>query len=827
MHCPSCFDKNWNESHCSICGYKPREHREGIFLSVGTILHDGEYIIGKVLGRPGGFGITYLAWDTRLDLKVAIKEYLPLQIAGRAINGKSITVHTEEYIEGFKFGLEKFLEEAKILAHFRHSNVVRVMNFFRENGTAYMVMDYLEGQSLGEYLEKIGRINGPDAVAMFAPVLDGVAHIHSRNFIHRDIKPSNIYLTNEGQLILLDFGSARQAFCDRSQSMTTIVTPGFAPWEQYHRKGKQGPWTDVYACAATLYAMVTGQAPTDGTERIIEDDLASVESIVKDIDKNLAESIRRGLSVNPEERPQTAGEFQKMLLSGQVNEKNQVEPLQGNHSKQNQAKVEGKSANDVKKVENFGAEKIEQTNNRILVLAAPNATDASYSLKAPIAGYVKSIMPKGSSVNKGMVVFVICATKNGANGVAVTTDRDGIVYDIMHNIEDFAEKGTRIIFFRPTQTKSNNENKKNEIDNDIKPNGNLAPKIHDKVDGEQQSNGNSKTKMWTITIAVLLAVSVSFYMNGNVTWTSSDGTYSGPVRWGTRHGNGTIIFKDGSRLNATWDNGNIVGSAELILQNGTKYMGNFYFSHKRAEIQLTDGSRYQGGFENNNFNGKGTLIRPNGAKYEGEFSDGKKNGIGILQMPDGSKYEGEFRNDELNGKTKITKPNAEIIEGVFSSGKQDGEFKRFPPNNSDESGLVFVSTWRNGIQNGKEEVRAPVSLGDIKTGNFNKGEGVTDWNTRFSKSQVRYIHYAATVSSESPHTISGEILVKYIQPNGYVKRNANISPAGGSITEKTNGYGRIGMGWGNSDVSIYEYGRHYIQFFWKGIQIGETYFDVY
>ena len=267
------------------------------------------------------------------------------------------------------------------------------------------------------------------------------------------------HLTNEGQLILLDFGSARQALRDRSQSMTAILTPGFAPWEQYHRKGKQGPWTDVYACAATLYAMVTGQAPVDGTERIIEDDLVPVESIAKNIDKNLAHAIKKGLSVNPEDRPQTATEFQKMLLNEQVYVKNQTESLRGNNSKQYPLKVEEKSVQGIKKVEKNGAENREHINKPILVSGASKPT-TPYSLKAPIVGYVTSILPKGSSVRKGTVVFVMCATKNGGNGIAVTADRDGTVAEIMHNIEEIAEKGTRIVFFRPNQSESSIEDEK-------------------------------------------------------------------------------------------------------------------------------------------------------------------------------------------------------------------------------------------------------------------------------------------------------------------------------------------------------------------------------
>lgn len=198
MLCPACFVDHLTSIGCRHCGHREDQRREGIYLPIATMLHNSEYIIGKVLGKPGGFGITYLAWDARLDIKVAVKEYLPFQIAARSTDGLSVSIHTQDHRPDFEFGLEKFLDEAKILAQFRHPNIVRVINFFRENGTAYMVMDYLEGESLTEYLSRAGKLTGPDAIAIFLPILDGLSHIHDKHILHRDIKPDNIYLTQEG-----------------------------------------------------------------------------------------------------------------------------------------------------------------------------------------------------------------------------------------------------------------------------------------------------------------------------------------------------------------------------------------------------------------------------------------------------------------------------------------------------------------------------------------------------------------------------------------------------------------------------------------------------
>ena len=184
MRCPSCFTQTSESIRCSQCGYDSYNIREGVYLPIGTSLRSGEYLIGKVLGKPGGFGIAYLAWNAQLESKVAIKEFLPLQIAGRGAGTIEVTVHSEDHEGVFEYGLKSFLEEAKTLAQLRHDSIVRVHNFFRENGTAYMVMEYLEGQSLSEYLAKVGRITAPDAVALLLPILEGLTYIHQKKLLH-------------------------------------------------------------------------------------------------------------------------------------------------------------------------------------------------------------------------------------------------------------------------------------------------------------------------------------------------------------------------------------------------------------------------------------------------------------------------------------------------------------------------------------------------------------------------------------------------------------------------------------------------------------------
>ena len=209
-------------------------------LPVGHQL--GDYEILSILGH-GGFGITYLAEDIKLKTKVAIKEYLPADIAVRTTD-LTVRSRTSDDDGDFAWGLDRFLKEAQTLARFNHPNIVGVRRFFEDNGTAYMVMDYQEGDSLSSVLARHGRLEESEIFEILAPLLDGLEAVHAADILHRDIKPGNIYIRNDGSPVLLDFGAARTALGQRSMSLHKVFTPGYAPAEQYETSGHQGPWTD-------------------------------------------------------------------------------------------------------------------------------------------------------------------------------------------------------------------------------------------------------------------------------------------------------------------------------------------------------------------------------------------------------------------------------------------------------------------------------------------------------------------------------------------------------------------------------------------------------
>ncbi len=284
--------------------------------------HLAEYTIEAVLGH-GGFGVTYLARDTQLGTQVAIKEYLPQDIASRKGVNDIVPNAEGETIVTYAYGLKEFLREGQALARFKHPNIVRVLRFIEANGTAYMVMEYETGQSLSQYLRTDGpRLDQASLLRIFVPILNGLHAVHEAGMLHLDIKPENIYLREDGSPILIDFGSSRQALVGPGHNQAIALTPGYAPIEQYPEGGKQGPWTDVYAMGATLHRCISGKRPVAAPERhqallrYGPDPLPAAAEIGKDdYPAYILEPIDWALKVHPQERPQSARELQDALMA--------------------------------------------------------------------------------------------------------------------------------------------------------------------------------------------------------------------------------------------------------------------------------------------------------------------------------------------------------------------------------------------------------------------------------------------------------------------------------------------------------------------------------
>ncbi|HMI95635.1 MAG TPA: protein kinase [Micropepsaceae bacterium] len=273
-----------------------------------------QYEIIGILGS-GGFGITYMARDTTLDTLVAIKEYLPGDFAVRQ-GDSQVTAKSSTSKGDFDWGLSRFLDEARVLAKFRHPNIVHVNQIFEANHTAYIVMEYEKGEPLDDFLKRTGPISEQQTTDILFPILDGLKRVHELGFLHRDIKPSNIIIRHEGGAVLIDFGAARQAMETKSRAITSIVTEGYAPLEQYDTSGNQGAWTDIYALGGLAYTCVTGKKPPAATSRLRNDPLVPLAIAANGrVSPAFAAAIDSALSVFENQRPQSIGEF-AALISG-------------------------------------------------------------------------------------------------------------------------------------------------------------------------------------------------------------------------------------------------------------------------------------------------------------------------------------------------------------------------------------------------------------------------------------------------------------------------------------------------------------------------------
>lgn len=310
--CSGCFAA-LKKKPCKKCGFSEESYLpDNMVLPCGTILM-GNFIIGNVIGK-GGFGITYLAYDVKYGKVIAVKEYFPIELSLRESNGTGLMVRDKKSAEIFKHGAEKFYNEASFVAKFSgNPNIVQVYQFFYENNTAYFTMEYLSGMTLKDYVSRCGTITEGQAVNIADKVANALCEVHAGNILHRDVSPDNIMLCRDGSIKLLDFGAARQVFTEGSQLLTVILKPGFAPLEQYMKKGKQGEWTDIYSLGASIYYGMTKQIPENPQDRNLDD--SDMENNKYRIQPDLWNVIYKAMMIRYADRYQTTAEFREALAN--------------------------------------------------------------------------------------------------------------------------------------------------------------------------------------------------------------------------------------------------------------------------------------------------------------------------------------------------------------------------------------------------------------------------------------------------------------------------------------------------------------------------------
>lgn len=315
--CPHCMGEmpEGEKTLCPHCGYDLKNPREITHQLKPFSILEGKYLVGDVLGE-GGFGITYIGFDLNLEIKIAIKEFYPNGFATReAQHTSELTAYAGQSMETVYKWRDDFVKEARSLAKCSHlPGIVGVKDYFHENNTAYIIMEYLEGQTLKEHMKaRGGKLPADDVLRLMRPVISSLAEVHKEGLIHRDISPDNLILLKGGNVKLLDFGAARNYNDSGEKSLSVMLKPGYAPEEQYRTKGKQGPWSDVYALCATIYKCITGITPPESMERMRNDELKKISSLGISISPQVEAALEKGMAVFAENRCRSMAELEKLL----------------------------------------------------------------------------------------------------------------------------------------------------------------------------------------------------------------------------------------------------------------------------------------------------------------------------------------------------------------------------------------------------------------------------------------------------------------------------------------------------------------------------------
>lgn len=324
--CPHCMAVcNAGMRLCPACG-RPMQCTNGTHqLPIGTFLNK-RYLVGCAIGG-GGFGITYVGYDTLLNIKVAIKEYYPSGAANRSSTAK-VYPTSGGGRDSFEIGKKRFLNEAAILSGFiGDSGIVTLRDFFEANGTAYIIMEFLEGQDLRAYLDGHGALSFDEALELVTPAIKALERVHAKGIIHGDISPSNIMRLNSGEIKILDFGTARNQGSDENYNSSMMLKPGYAPEEQFRQQGELGPWTDVYAISATIYKLITNVTPENSTDRFFKDTLAAPSKLGAKIRPAQEAALLKGMAVSAKNRTRTMGELLESLNRSKLSAVDAVKQL--------------------------------------------------------------------------------------------------------------------------------------------------------------------------------------------------------------------------------------------------------------------------------------------------------------------------------------------------------------------------------------------------------------------------------------------------------------------------------------------------------------------
>jgi serine/threonine protein kinase len=627
-------------------------------LPLGTRL--GDYRLDAIIGH-GGFGITYRAFDTQLAKFVAIKEYFPVEFAIRRPDGQVASRGTR-FADDFTWGRDRFLDEARALARFRHAHIVPVLRYFEANGTAYTVMEFEDGRSVAQLLRAPNRRLQPDEVRRLAEgLLSGLQAVHAQGFLHRDIKPSNIIVRHDGVPVLIDFGAARQAMGGRTRTLTSILTPQYAPIEQYALDGRQGPWTDIYSAAAVLHHAVAGNPPPEAASRVGTDSYRPLAVTQADrFDQTLLAAIDSGLAFAPEQRPQTVAAWSALFgatlpeiddaptqrLRGAI-----VAPRLGGASREAVEPVPAPPSSGLSRprvalwllvaLVVAGAAVFWRFQPEIRGLLAeatpPDQTTVDVSSSPSAAQTPASPMPSPSPTSPPSVPSAApLASPPGVPTVTPSTPEPSAQKTLIEQAQRSAREAHAVLV---------------------------------------RADEASKAARAMAGEARIVAARAARPALENAERLSYDGgaSYIGQVVDGKRQGLGVADLANGERQAGDWDADRLNGLGVVRLSDDTRYAGQWKDGQstglgvrERPGVERTEGNFVAGRPEG--LAVRRTLTVPN-IVQSGEFQSDVLEGPGVEVVGDRERYEGGFRGGRRQGYGQVTAADGQVRAGLWEDGK--------------------------------------------------------------------------------------------------------------------------------------------------------------
>jgi serine/threonine protein kinase len=614
------------------------------------------YRIERMLGS-GGFGITYQASETLIRRTVAIKEYLPSSVAARAADSAHVRPLGEEDAELFRWGLKRFRNEARTLVAFHHPNIVSVYRFFEANGTAYLVMAFEEGLSLAKILDKAVTLPEEEIREFLDPLLDGVAEVHKAGFLHRDIKPANIMIRRDGTPSLIDFGAARLALGSKTESASkAIVSPGFAPFEQYTSAAEQGPPTDIYALGATLYRCVTGERPPDAPDRVAGVSMPSAYNTGRGrYSDALLRAIDRALMIHAEDRPQSVAAWRVELEGAEAMAA--PAPVSAEEPEEKAARSASRQAATVPPA------------------TAPVATASRASTARTRAHEPSS---RRSQSRKRVLQFALLgAVALAGSAGAFQGIRWWLDYERRKEEQRRAEEERKERERRELEERKERERREAERRRPAEAAATKGRDAQRSARSAMQDALKARKEAFSAAECGRNAAERgrrkdSGYYSGKLT---NQNTYEGAMNASNfPHGCGVLVNTKGTRFEGQFSNGHIHGHATAVGYDGARYEGGYRDGriHGYGVLRFANGNEASGEFQEGEIAGFAVWVEVDGKRFEGQFVKGRWQGHGVLRLADGGVFEGEFVDGRIHGRGVLTAKDGTKTHGRWEKGEHKG-----------------------------------------------------------------------------------------------------------------------------------------------------------